>query len=1202
MTVGGRRNDGEGAREWRRSAGMLRGGYDKLGRGGKLALEWVWHSAQGRAAVKLISSLLRGARLRAAGLPAPPALAALLALLALAGAALLAIAPAQADTHPDDLELVLSLVDDSDNIVPPGGEFTVGAELRFTSPPPAERRLRVAANSVLRLSGNLDWEDQALHKLNIAQTQATGGAPALAATTAGGGLPSNSEMTVRALDGRTLVARSSLGGPDNLYIFDAWNKRQVAVIEPPPGAHAETFGQGQNQRWYNPKSIAVWQETDETAWLFVGAGWDRVETTNTVGQVWIFRLDWSADPLEVTVAGKVAPPSSEFNNKQSGGVAAYGTGVVISRDGSTLAVSANEINNIGAVYVYSRPDGAGEDWGDLKHADGVKVTPVATPAWGTSTTRPFDPASTGRTGAATDCDAYCSRVSAQTGGGTGRSDFLWAIDLSADGSVLAVGAKSKRYPSDTPGGSFTGGTASAGEAYIFLAPNGDWRTTPEVTGTLIPALTDARQFDPEQHYSPGPARRVTEPAAVLLPQPWASAVADQQFGHEVYMSHDGTTVAVAETGTAANRDKVYVFQRASAAAWAGAGDVLPSADLESGSGAAVIRGGLAISGDGSQVLVGDETHNGDRGRILVYSRPADGQWTGSVPAGDARILQAPTPRGSGRFGWPRYDLDGERLATTETAEWIAGSGFFWLSDGGCTQRVVDGQPSWSCSINLGTAKVVIPPGTEASTATISGDVRIEVEGIADSAVLLEDELVVRIGEVKEVDSLSFDFATNTKGTTTTSDDEPHPSTLNARGDKTTLQLGILNENGKAAATGSVSSVLFTTSVGRLSTTFGEGASRGCVGGPSPSCSLNLATLDTTNAGAIPITLEHMGTVGTATVRATVVAEADGRLLEAEAIEVVLAGPPAALAIAAPASGVLNVNAESTAGAEASGTDSDARDQLTLVVTAADKAGNKVELPTGLGLAWVSDADGRRVTNGVEVVWPLGGAETPRLDVAGNQRVRVDVNRDATAPLPNGEYTLEVRVGALRATQTFNVSGGPETVALGEPEGALRVGERFTVTATINDAGGAPVPDGTRVSWQAIPLGSFSSITQVTADSRTTAGRASATYLVVSPGRTTVSAAADGKQDIRVVAVADTAPPPTPPEPGELLSSQAPGPAIWLGEYEIEASGLLSALPHIGSVQMWQYGKWLRYAVAEGRVVPGSRQFTIEPNAVLWLGR
>ena len=1156
--------------------------------------------------MKLISLLLR-ARARAAGPLGPtalPALLALTALTALAAAALLAIAPAQADRHPDDLELTLSLVDDADDIVPPGGEFTVKAELSFTSPPPAEWRLRVAADSVLRLSGNLDWEDQTLHKLTLLRYRATGGEPPLTATNAaGGGLHTYSEMVVRALDRRTLVAQAGWNRAettDNLHIFDTWNKRQAAIIEPPAGAAAQTFGRGQGTRWSNPKSIAVWHETDETAWLFVGSGWDTVGTQTLVGQLWIYRLDWSADPLEVTQVGKIAPPPSEFNNKQSGGVAAYGTGVVISRDGSTLAVSSNEINNIGAVYVYSRPDGAGEDWGDLEYADGVKVTPVAIPPWGTSSTRPFTPTSTGRTGAATDCDAYCSRVSAQTAGGAGRPDFLWAIDLSADGSVLAVGARQKRYASDTPGGSFTGGSANAGEAYIFLAPNGDWRTTPEVSGTLIPALTDARQFDPEQHYSPGPARRVTEPAAVLLSRPWASAQSNSHFGHEIFISLDGTTVAVAEYG----RIQVRVFQRASAAAWAGAGDVLPSATLNSGHNLAIERGGMAISGDGSQVLVGNSEHSVNTGRILIYSRPAGGQWTGSFAVDAARVFQAPTPRGQGRFGWPRYDLDRERLATTETAEHLDASGFFWLSDGGCTERVVDAQRSWRCAINLGTAKVVIPPGTEASTATISARVGIgiEVGANTENVVWLEDELVVRVGEVEEVDSLSFDFATNTKGTTSTADDEPHPSVLNARGDKTTLQLGILNENGKAAATGSVSSVLFTTSVGRLSTTFGEGASRGCVGGPSPSCSLNLATLDTTNAAAIPITLEHLGTVGTATIRATVVAEEDGRLLETEPIEVVLAGPPAALAIAAPTSGVLNVNAESTAGAESSGTDTDTRDQLTLVVTAADKAGNKVALPTGLRLAWVNDADGRRVTNGVDVVWPLGGADSPQLDAAGNQRVRVNVNREASAPLPNGEYTLEVRLGALRATQTFNVSGGPETVALGEPEGALSVGERFSITAQINDASGAPVPDGTRVSWQAIPLGSFSSITQVTADSRTTAGQASATWLVVSPGRTTVSAEAGGKQDIRVVTVADTTPPPQPPDPSELLSSQGFGPAIWLGDYAIEASGLLSALPNIGSVQMWQYGKWLRYAVAEGRVVPGSRQFTIEPNAILWLGR
>ena len=85
-------------------------------------------------------------------------LLALGALLALLAAALLTLAPAAADGHPDDLELILSIVDDSDNIVPPGSEFTVEAELRFSLPHTQERRLSAATDSWLRLAGDLHWK------------------------------------------------------------------------------------------------------------------------------------------------------------------------------------------------------------------------------------------------------------------------------------------------------------------------------------------------------------------------------------------------------------------------------------------------------------------------------------------------------------------------------------------------------------------------------------------------------------------------------------------------------------------------------------------------------------------------------------------------------------------------------------------------------------------------------------------------------------------------------------------------------------------------------------------------------------------------------------------------------------------------------------------------------------------------------------
>jgi len=1121
------------------------------------------------------------------------ALGALLGLLAALG---LSLAPAAADGHPADLQLALSLADDSDNIVPPGGEFTVNAELRFSQPLAPTRRLILrATNSVLRLSGYLTWDGPTWHRNDIAQQFVAGGDPALTAVSpTGAALPSRSEMTAKAFDGRTLVARSAFHGqgPNNLYIFDAWNKRQAAIIEPPAGAAGQTFGKGQGERNWNPKSIAVWHETDETAWLFVGSGWDAVEGTNLVGQLWIYRLNWAADPLEVTQVGKIAPPPSEFNNKQSGGVAAYATGVVISRDGSTLAVSSNEINNIGAVYVYSRPDGAGQNWGDLKHADGVKVTPVATPSWGTSTMRPFTPTSTGRTGAATDCDAYCSRVSAQTAGGAGRSDFLWAIALSADGSVLALGAKGKRYASDTPGGSFSGGTANAGEAYIFLAPNGDWRTTPEVSGTLIPALTDATAFDPATHYSPGPARRVTEPAAVLLARPWASAVADQQFGHEVYISHDGTTVAVAAPTGPVAQQQVHIFQRASAAAWAGAGEVLPSASLAKGDQTAISRGGLAISGDGSEVLVGDVVHSGSVGRILVYSRPADGQWTGTFAVSDARVFWAPNPRGDGRFGWPLYDLDGERLVTTEAAEWIGDtSGDIWLGDSGCTLRVVDEERSWRCPITLSNPTVTVPEGTEDGPFTITGRVTIEVNR---NRFELSGSLEAMIGTVKEVDTITLGLATDTKGTGATGDDTIYPSFIE-RGGKTRLRLQILNENGKSAAKGSISSVAVTTTLGGLSSLVENGA---CSGGSGRTiCVIPTTALTGENTDELLVELAHTGTAGTATVWANVL-DSEGERQSSNQVTIDVAGPPAALAIAQPATALLGYDpSEAT----------DQRNRAALVVSATDKDGNRASVPTTRYSAKLSGPDGKAVALSgagakAQVEWPLRRGDDLVLN-GGNPQARVTIAAAAAAPLAAGEYTLELGAGSgtgrLTATQTFNVALSAAAVALSvEPAGEIGEGESLTFTAMVTDASGAAVPDGTPVDFSEQST-SPNAVLVLLSPSRqlTSGGEASVTVRAIGVGSAYVRAEADSEAAIRSITVA---PPPPPSLDAAAAGLAIDSYSIWTGPRATMASELYALLEGVSQISKWDGVSWVSYGETDGQLNSGSIDFSIQRGTVLWL--
>ena len=149
--------------------------------------------------------------------------------------------------------------------------------------------------------------------------------------------------------------------------------------------------------------------------MFVASAWDTVGGHGHVGRVYIYRLKWAefSSSVEATLEATLEPDLAEVRNRHEHAIQAeYGSSLAVSRDGSTLAIAATKMNIIGAVYVYTRPDGPGQDWGDIRYEDGVKVTPVIVPSLGTSdATKPFTHTSTGRTSHHTDCDAYCSRVS-----------------------------------------------------------------------------------------------------------------------------------------------------------------------------------------------------------------------------------------------------------------------------------------------------------------------------------------------------------------------------------------------------------------------------------------------------------------------------------------------------------------------------------------------------------------------------------------------------------------------------------------------------------------------------------------------------------------------------------------------------------------------------------------------------------------------
>ena len=1146
--------------------------------------------------MKLIQTILGGGGSTARSL----ALASLLALLA---AALLAIAPAAADGHPDDIELVLSIADDSDDIVPAGSEITINASLRFTMQPPiappaalpsfTAYSLDVPAASVaasnLRISGDLEWDSAGRRRLDIAaHSPLNSDVP---------WPPTTNQLMVKGLDGRTLIARDN---NTRIHIYDSYTLEYKVTLAPPPGSDTHLnrgFGasvawDSARGAWYG-KAIAVWHETDARAWLFVGSWGDTVASRTHMGRLFIYRLDWDGDSVTATQEGTLTPPRSEVDNRHGASGARYGAAVDISRDGGTLAVSATRMNEMGAVYVYTRPDGAGEDWGDITYADGVKVTAGAVPSWGRNTGEmPFDPNTAYSASNPRSCDDWCALVYSQIAGPYDGSDFgVQRVSLSADGSVLLVGAGEKDYPVTRPF-STSNRVDNAGEAFVWVAPAGGWqnalRADLDADGnakTLIAAQTDARSFRRATHYSPGPLRRVTEPAAVLVQSDWPSP-GNNYFGLDTAISPDGSTAVV-------SGHSAHIFQRDSASDWASVngGYLTPTATLAGTSDPE--NATMQFSFDGSELAIGLPLYSSPAyrvGAIRVFSRPDDGTWASDA---ESRLVQE---TGQERDGGARYgnvvpELTGPRVAigtqsrgrnylTTRTARRCT------------TTRTAEGAIAASCPVSLPNPTITIPDGTPDGPFTIAGIVSLQL-GSGDP-VTLRDTLEVTVGDVDELAQVEFDFDTNA------ATGRPQPAVV-APGGSTTLLLKLLNENGKASAKGAAASVLVTTTRGALSGRLGSASGEACDAGGGQACRITNPTtaLTASNADQIRLTMTHPGAAkaGAAQVRAVVVG-ATGEAFETEPLTVTFSGPPTALAISQPATALLGYDPTESA---------DQRNAAALVVSAADANGNKAAVPDTRYSAKLTDSDNKTVAaSKAGVVWPLrvgGAADGALLLRDGNPQARVTIAAGRSAPLAAGEYTLELSVGSgankLTATQTINITGGAAEVALSaDPAGAIALDDTVTLTATVTDSSGLPVPDGTPVTFaEQSTAANVTLVLLSQAEQRTRDGRASASLRAVGVGGAYVTAEADGISDARSVTVAAPPPPSLDAAVGSLAVDAF---SIWTGPRATTASELYDALDGVARVSKWDGAEWVSYGETDGLLNSGSIDFAVERGTVLWL--
>ena len=1159
----------------------------------------------------LVSELVCRFAVRRGGLLALAALVALLAVGVLQPPSPTKAAP------PDDLELILSLSNDADNVVPPDSTINIQAQLRHTG---IEHNLEITAG-VLRSSGFFDFENTGRSKVDIAAQKvgaaAWRGSEAMFGDRYGGGALSENTLAVNSVksvyhdhdnDPATMRIWEQQGG--KFYVYNAQTKTQIAQINPPTGASENGFA----------NTVLVHQASGaNTATIFVTSPQDSVTISSTleanVGRLYIYTVNYAVTPPTVTLSATITPSDDDAihfrrDPPQAGDKlpAKFGTTAALSGDGSILVVGAPQLHRLGGAVVFHRP---ATGWNALTWADGAQLSPMKI----VDDAKYYESsANGGYTGA--------ERTKANS---IGWTETGGRVGISRDGSTIAFGGFN-RTRNDTNTNLCTGTRSSTdnrtntacGWIAVFEKPSGNWATDDSPDAELF--------HDGMVHV--------------------------QRLGQWLALNHDGSVIA----GVASQRQPartspgyVYLFNEP-AGTWNGA-ITSAHARLEVAGGKlgdVFGQGGVSFNVDGTKLAVSNSNYQDATGaglakgapntsnfygRAWIFDKPS-GAWANATTA-NATLVEAPSKRVSAFFGGVRYAADGERLLVgqSERSSYYSreiGPGAMWLFDSslepvffagsacdiGAGDILDDSSDDINtCSLTLpAMTEIVVPAGTAEGTFTISGSVTIDGRTYQGS-------LAVRVGTIKEVADATLDFATDDRGSVGVRDDRPYPSAI-APGSSTVLRLSLLSETGKAPAAGSVGSILVTTTAGRLSTNINdrEGAvitqpagrlnSDGCrgVGGFACQVPVDRAVLTSANADKILITLSAPSNArpGMATVTARVTSIAGETFTDT--VRVAITGAFKTLKIAEPTTSVLNV------GTPDSGMDKDDRDTARLAVTAEDAAGNDIVVP-GTEQATVDSPraipthrltikapNGRSNPAGISARWLPNAAGTGlELDAGGNPQIEIDVDASAAAPLPGGEYTIEARVNRQTWSQTFNVAGGPREIMLSAPTEEVAVDSRITVSATVTDADGRPVSDGTEVTFTERGISGATLILTSGSVQRTVDGRASAELLAVSAGTAYVTANAGDITDVRVIHARARMMPDMPDTPASRMTSTVPNEfSVWLAPSATLASHLLPELGSVRSILRWIDGSWLRYAVVGGRLVPGSTNFEITEGAVLWL--
>ena len=282
-------------------------------------------------------------------------------------------------------------------------------------------------------------------------------------------------------------------------------------------------------------------------------------------------------------------------------------------------------------------------------------------------------------------------------------------------------------------------------------------------------------------------------------------------------------------------------------------------------------------------------------------------------------------------------------------------------------------------------------------------------------------------------------------------------------------------------------------------------------------------------------------------------------------------------------------------------DNDDRDVIAFAVGATDSGGNDVtSIPKVTPV--VTDPNGRRVAP--------GRIEAKQVANGGVENARVTVTNKVDAPmtLASGEYTLTISHGSNKATQTFNVVGAADAIAVTIESNTdeVQLGSLLTVTANVT-SGGVNVADGTAVAFTsagALKLTAVDNNAGNSASGSTKAGAATAQFVVSEgSGLGTIIASAMNASGTASVST------PTPEEeamPEEEASvsclSELSGFSTWTCGVDSSASEVFELVADRGksAIHLWNGSAWVRYSVVDDAMVPGSSDFMVTENDILYI--